>query len=442
MPAFVSEKKRFKDPNMGLSNSVKQDTPIREKSYRSLTSLVVDDFDSPILPGLPDDIAKYCLALVPRSDFPAMGGVCKKWRYFLQSKELITVRRLAGLLEEWLYVLTTDSEGKENHWEVLDCHGHKHQVLPPMPGPMRSGFGVVVLNGKLLVVGGYSVITETTVASDDVYQYDSCLNRWGKLANMNVARYDFACAELSGMIYAVGGYGIDGSSLSSAEVYNPDTDTWTLISSIRRPRYGCFACGFEGKLYVMGGRSSFTIGNSKFVDVYDPESHTWCEMKKNGCVMVTAHAVLEKKLFCSEWKNQRKLSIYNPYDNSWEMVQIPLTGSTSIKFRFGTLDEKLLLFSLEEEPGYRTLLYDPNAAPGSEWQTSEVKMSGPCLCCVTIKDSSATVFVCSVAPIRTLEISFVHCSELSLLVLTSLHSIIFVSDHSVTSLFIFLRFSF
>lgn len=201
---------------------------------------------------------------------------------------------------------------------------------------------------------------------------------------MNVARYDFACAEVKGMVYAVGGYGMDGNSLSSVEVYNPDTDKWTLIESLRRPRWGCFACGLEGKLYVMGGRSNFTIGNSKFVDVYNTERRTWCEMK-NGCVMVTAHAVLGKKLFCMEWKNQRKLAIFNPDDNSWKMVPVPLTGSSSIGFRFGILDGKLLLFSLREEPGYSTLLYDPNAAPGSEWKTSDIKPSGFCLCSVTIK---------------------------------------------------------
>lgn len=211
-----------------------------------------------------------------------------------------------------------------------------------------------------------------------------CICSWRKLANMNVARYDFACAEVNGMVYVVGGYGTDGDSLSSCEVYNPENDTWSLIESLRRPRWGCFACGFEGNLYVMGGRSSFTIGHSKFVDVYSTERHTWCEMK-NGCVMVTAHAVLGKKLFCMEWKNQRKLAIFNPGDNSWKMEQVPVTGSTSIGFRFGILEEKLLLFSLEEEPGYHTLLYDPNAAPGSEWQTSDIKPSGVCLCCVTIK---------------------------------------------------------
>ncbi|QCD83374.1 hypothetical protein DEO72_LG2g3718 [Vigna unguiculata] len=106
---------------------------------------------------------------------------------------------------------------------------------------------------------------------------------------------------------------------------------------------------------------------------------------KNGCVMVTAHAVLGKKLFCMEWKNQRKLAIFNPEDNSWKMVPVPLTGSSSIGFRFGILDDKLLLFSLEEEPSYWTLLYDPSAAPGSEWQTSDIRPSGLCLSSVTIR---------------------------------------------------------
>ncbi|KAJ6360613.1 hypothetical protein OIU77_004601 [Salix suchowensis] len=172
-----------------------------------IASQITNDIGSSILPGLPDDVAKYCLALVPRSHFPTMGSVCKKWRSFLKSKELITIRKLAGLLEEWLYVLTMDSDAKESHWEVLDCFGHKHQLLPPMPGPVKAEFGVVVLYGKLLVMAGYSVIDGTASASADVYEYDSCLNSWRKLASMNVARYEFACAEVNGKVYVVGGYG-------------------------------------------------------------------------------------------------------------------------------------------------------------------------------------------------------------------------------------------
>ncbi|CAH9088501.1 unnamed protein product [Cuscuta europaea] len=353
----------------------------------AITSLVANDSYSPILPGLPDDMAKCILTLVHRSSFPAMSGVNKKWRSFMGSKEFIMVRKLAGLLQEWLYVLTADADGKESYWEVLDCLGHKHHQLPKMPVPMKDGFGVVVLDGNLLVMGGYSVVDGPGSASAEVFQYDSCLNRWSKLTTMNVARYDFACAEVNGKVYAVGGYSVDGESLCCAEMYDPDTEKWMMIESLRRPRWGCFAYGFNGKLYVMGGRSSFTIGNSRFVDVYNPERHTWCSELKNGCVMVTAHAVLGKKLFCIEWKNQRKLAIFNPGDNSWRMVTVPVTGSSNVGFRFGVLDEKLLLFSgLQEDDGSATtLLYDPNAAPGSEWKTCEIKPSGTCLCSVTIK---------------------------------------------------------
>ncbi|XP_073013954.1 F-box/kelch-repeat protein At1g67480-like [Typha latifolia] len=372
------------ESEMCLHGKLQQNTASHSKVNAGFLPHAQHEFYCPLIPGLPDDVAKLCLALVPRCHFPLMGSVCKRWESFIQSKEFITVRKEAGNLEEWIYILTGDTKGEGSHWEVLDCSGNQHQVLPPMPGPVKAGFGVVALDGKILIMGGYSVDVGKECVSDDVYQFDSHLNRWSMLAKMNNARYDFACAEVNGVVYAVGGYGADGDSLSSVEVYSPLKNQWTLIESLRKPRWGCFACSSEGQLYVMGGRSSFTIGNSRYVDIYNPASHTWCQMK-NGCVMVTTHAVLGKKLFCMEWKNQRELAIFNPCDNSWKKVSVPLTGSSAIKFRFGILDGKLLLFSVKEETGYQTLLYDPEAPVGSEWHTSSLKPSGLCLCSVTIK---------------------------------------------------------
>jgi N-acetylneuraminic acid mutarotase len=304
---------------------------------------------------------------------------------FLESKELIAVRKEIERLEEMVYVLAADADAKgtQTHWEVLGCSGQRHS-LPCMPGPTKAGFGVVVLDGKLVVIAGYAADHGKECVSDEVYQYDSFLNRWTVLAKMNVARCDFACAEVNGVIYVAGGFGPNGDNLSSVEVYDPKQNKWTLVESLRRPRWGCFGCSLEGKLYVMGGRSSFTIGNSRFVDVYDPNNHVWSEVR-NGCVMVTAHAVLGEKLFCVEWKNQRGLVIFNPADNSWQKIPVPLTGSSSTRFSLGTHDDKLLLFSLQEEPEYQTLVYDPAAPAGSEWCASKLKPSGSCLCSVTIK---------------------------------------------------------
>nr|TKR84443.1 hypothetical protein D5086_0000257640 [Populus alba] len=248
MSGFTS-KKRFLDTSMSFSTLITHENhQVYSNGNRLLASRVANDIDSSILPGLPDDVAKYCLALVPRRYLPAMGAEKKATGWF---------------------------------WTVWDS---KRQLLPPMPGFTKAGFGVVVLNGKLLVMAGYSVIDGTGTASADVYEYDCYLNSWSKLSAMNVARYDFACAEVNGKVYAAGGYGTGRDSLSSVEMYDPETGSWTLIESLRRPRWGCFACGFDGKLYVMGGRSTFTIGNSRFVEVYDPEKHTWCEMK-NGRVI-------------------------------------------------------------------------------------------------------------------------------------------------------------
>ncbi|CAI0381194.1 unnamed protein product [Linum tenue] len=382
MADVMCANKMYTGTKLSFSRSFMHNKATRSKSS---PRLVTNEDDCSMLPGLPDDVAKYCLALVPRPSFPAMGAVCRRWRSYIKSKEFITVRKLAGLLEEWLYVLLLDSGGKRSHWEVLDSCGNKHRVLPQMPGLVKAGFGVVVLNGKLLVMAGYSTADDgANCASDEVYEYDSSLNSWSKLSNMNAPRYDFACTEVNGKVYAAGGCGIDGDCLSSVEMYDPETAKWTLIESLRRPRWGCFGCNFDGKLYVMGGRSSFTIGNSKFVDVYNPDMQSWGQLK-NGCVMVTAHAVLKKKLFCMEWKNQRKLAIFDPEDNSWKMVPLPLTGSSTVGFRFGILNGKLLLLAMEDDPSYKTLLYDPKAPSGSEWQTSEIKLSGLCLCSVTIK---------------------------------------------------------
>lgn len=98
---------------------------------------------------------------------------------------------------------------------------------------------------------------------------------------------------MNGLVYVVGGHGADGESLSSAEVYDPETGTWTFIESLRRPRWGCFASSFNGKLYVMGGRSNFTIGNSKLLDVYNTQCGSWHGSKNGLTVSLFESLIIE-----------------------------------------------------------------------------------------------------------------------------------------------------
>lgn len=200
---------------------------------------------------------------------------------------------------------------------------------------------------------------------------------------MHTPRYEFACTVLNGLVYVVGGHGLGGKNLPNVEVYNPEEDVWTKLPSLKRARWGGIGCGLKGRLYVMAGRSSFTIGHSRCVDVYDPVKGQW-EEAKNGCMMVLTHAIVEHELFCIEWKNDRKLAVFNATENSWKRVALPLAGSLSVGFCLANLCGKLLLFPTTEVP-CDTFVYDPRATSGSEWQTAEIRPPGTCICCTTIK---------------------------------------------------------
>lgn len=339
--------------------------------------------DGLLIPGLPDDVAKLCLALVPRLEFPAMSCVSKAWKALLQSKEFHIIRKEAGTLEEWLYALIADPRSQATQWQVLSPDCSLWKSLPPMPGPARSGFGFVVIDGKLLVMGGSCGRAGESAPVADVLKYDSALNRWSKAASLCTARYEFACTVLGGCVYVIGGRGENGKNLSSVEVYDLQKDEWDHVPSLKRARWGSIAFGIEGKVYVMGGRSSFTIGSSRCISVYDPSTKEWEEVK-NGCVMALAHTVLDKKVYCIDWKNERKLAVFDPAENMWKSVPIPLTGSLNLGFCLGSFNGKILLFPRRTDSGCKTLVYDPTKSGGSDWQTSAVRPLGSCLFCATI----------------------------------------------------------
>ena len=65
--------------------------------------------------------------------------------------------------------------------------------------------------------------------------FDPVANRWEKCHPMSTARSRVGVAVVNGLLYAIGGY--DGQlRLSTVEVYNPETDTWTRVRSMNSKR--------------------------------------------------------------------------------------------------------------------------------------------------------------------------------------------------------------
>lgn len=65
--------------------------------------------------------------------------------------------------------------------------------------------------------------------------FDPIGNFWERCQPMRTARSRVGVAVINGLLYAIGGY--DGQSrLSTVEVYNPETDSWTRVSSMNSQR--------------------------------------------------------------------------------------------------------------------------------------------------------------------------------------------------------------
>ena len=87
--------------------------------------------------------------------------------------------------------------------------------------------------------------------------------------------YAHAAAAMDGKIYVTGGC-IQGSSVHSAYVYDPQADAWTQLPSMGSARRCHTSAAVGGKLYVFGGRDA--SGPLSTAEVYDPASDSWAQV--------------------------------------------------------------------------------------------------------------------------------------------------------------------
>ena len=74
---------------------------------------------------------------------------------------------------------------------------------------------------------------EEQMAGSSAECYDPDTNTWSQIENMNIGRHSHILVGLNERLYAIGG--LDGSSIlgysyiDNVEVYNPVDNTWTLL---------------------------------------------------------------------------------------------------------------------------------------------------------------------------------------------------------------------
>ena len=112
------------------------------------------------------------------------------------------------------------------------------------------------------------------------YRYDPSADdhEWEDVAPINQARYNACGAAMNGKVYIAGG-SQGRAVLNTCEVYNPLTNEWQLMPSLKVPRTSASMVCHEGRLYVLGGviPSIGRLSRALSVETFDSEQNEWRE---------------------------------------------------------------------------------------------------------------------------------------------------------------------
>jgi hypothetical protein len=201
---------------------------------------------------------------------------------------------------------------------------------PPMHITRSSFTATLLKNGTVLVTGGVTTSSSQTNTAE-IYSPTTGTWRYTK-SPMNAARAGHTATLMANGNVLIAGGGNDSGTLSSAEIYNPATGTFTLTGSMSMSREGHAAAFLKnGTVIVIGGGSSavpccLAIAS---VEIYNASTGTWSTAAPYPMVVIAHQAVALPNgtvLVAGGYDGYTSLTYaevysYNPRSNAWS----PLT---------------------------------------------------------------------------------------------------------------------
>jgi len=231
-----------------------------------------------------------------------------------------------------------------------DAAADKWTLKKPMARPAHHQ-AMAEYRGKIYVFGGF-VAPATGGAGgwepiDNVWEYDPAADSWKALAPLPFKRGSAVAVQVGGKIYVIGGATTaEGSkdvaignnttvrNLTTNDVYDVATNTWTSAAPMALGRNHAFAGAVGGKIYVIGGRIAHAFvaasQNTDVVEEYDPAANTWGAQRAKmptarsgggwatygGRIYVAGGEVATNSLVGAF----RALEAFDPATNSWTIM--------------------------------------------------------------------------------------------------------------------------
>ncbi|KAK8484359.1 hypothetical protein V6N13_042399 [Hibiscus sabdariffa] len=263
-----------------------------------------------------------CLIRCSRSDYGSIASLNQSFRSLIRNGEIYKLRRLNGVIEHWVYFSCQLLQ-----WEAFDPIRHRWMHLPRMPHNECFIFS----DKESLAVGTELLVFGKEVTSQVIYRYSILTNSWTSGTSMNAPRCLFGSASLGEKAVLAGGCDSQGNILSSAEMYNSETQKWETLPSMNKPRKMCSGVFMDRKFYVIGGVS--VVGKEAKVltsgEEYDLETRRWTEIPnmspgRSGEAGEAAGApplvaVVNDELYAADYADM-EVKKYDKERNSWVTI--------------------------------------------------------------------------------------------------------------------------
>ena len=163
--------------------------------------------------------------------------------------------------------------------ELFDVATGTWRVTGSLSTPRQFHTSVVLADGRVLVAGGLGMNGQggfEKLSSAEVY--DPATGTWSAAGNMATQRFENSLTTLAdGRVLAVGGSATStGPALATAEIYNPAINGWTLANPPPLGLQNHSATLLpNGQVLVAGGFQGSSSVPARLAEVYDPASDTW-----------------------------------------------------------------------------------------------------------------------------------------------------------------------